>query len=74
MAAEWHVRVGEGVAESLTRLRSEVRASSRSDDGFTGGQARAAVEYRRPLQAAGFDLSRIVGTASPTSVIEATVC
>jgi len=39
---------------------------------LTGGHERTAAEYRTLLGGAGFALARIVPTATPLSVIEAT--
>lgn len=41
---------------------------------FSGGQERTEAEYRRLLQIAGFQLTRIVPTTAPVSVIEAVCC
>ncbi len=38
---------------------------------LTGGCERTEDEYRAPLSAAGFELTRVVPTASSVSVIEA---
>jgi hypothetical protein len=37
---------------------------------FSGGRERTEAEYRKLYQMAGFRLTRIIPTASPTSVIE----